>query len=82
MRRAYAEGVLVNVLNPKIALFFVAFLPQFVDPSRGSDTLQILVLGLVFVAIASVSTSAGRSRRARSAAGCARARASPGASAT
>jgi threonine/homoserine/homoserine lactone efflux protein len=54
-RRAYGEGVLISVLNPKIALFFVAFLPQFVDPSRGSDTTQILVLGLIFVGIASAS---------------------------
>jgi threonine/homoserine/homoserine lactone efflux protein len=54
LRRAYGEGVLVSVLNPKIALFFVAFLPQFVEPSRGSTALQILLLGLIFVAIATV----------------------------
>jgi threonine/homoserine/homoserine lactone efflux protein len=52
MRRTVAEGVLVNVLNPKVSLFFLAFLPQFVDPDRGAATTQILVLGLVFIAIA------------------------------
>jgi len=52
LRRRYAQGVLVNVLNPKTALFFVAFLPQFADPARGPVAPQLLALGLVFVAVA------------------------------
>jgi threonine/homoserine/homoserine lactone efflux protein len=47
--RLFGEGMLVNVLNPKTAFFFFAFLPQFVDPARGHATLQILELGLLFV---------------------------------
>ncbi len=47
--RIFGQAMIVNVLNPKTALFIVAFLPQFIDPARGSATLQILVLGAVFI---------------------------------
>ena len=50
--KSYLQGVLVNTLNPKVALFFLAFLPQFVDPDRGAVASQILVFGSVFFAIA------------------------------
>ncbi|THV40147.1 LysE family translocator [Glycomyces buryatensis] len=46
------EGFLVGVLNPKVVLFFVALLPQFVNPGAGSATLQMLLLGAIFGAIA------------------------------
>lgn len=44
----FRQGVITNLLNPKVALFFLAFLPQFVDPSRGSALLQVVALGLLF----------------------------------
>ena len=43
--RVFSQSVLVQVLNPKVALFFLAFLPQFVDPSRGAAWTQVVVLG-------------------------------------
>src|SRR5262249_46157798 len=55
--RIFVEGVLVNLLNPKTALFFLAFLPQFVDPARGHVSLQILCLGTSFAMFGLVSDS-------------------------
>ena len=52
-----AQGFLVNLLNPKTALFFYAFLPQFVNPSRGAAVGQILLLGALFVLLASCTDS-------------------------
>lgn len=53
--RIFRQGVLVAILNPKTALFFFAFLPQFVDSSQGPVTLQLLTLGCLFVVMAIVT---------------------------
>jgi threonine/homoserine/homoserine lactone efflux protein len=72
--RLFWHGVVVNVLNPKTALFFLAFLPQFVDPAAGPVAPQMLVLGTMLVALGVLSdgtyalVAAGAGRRLREAA--------------
>lgn len=56
-RRAYGQGILVEALNPKTALFFLAFFPQFVNPANGSTISQFLILGVIFVVMSIVYTS-------------------------
>jgi len=46
----YRRGIIMNITNPKVSIFFLAFLPQFADPARGSLTLQIIGLGGIFIA--------------------------------
>jgi threonine/homoserine/homoserine lactone efflux protein len=57
LRMAFVRGTIVNALNPKTALFFLAFLPQFVTPGRGGVWSQALVLGFVFVGLGLVTDS-------------------------
>jgi threonine/homoserine/homoserine lactone efflux protein len=54
LRRVFTDGFVVNLLNPKTAAFFLAFVPQFVDPAKGTTT-QLLVLGALFVVLGIVS---------------------------
>jgi len=57
MSHVFRQGVVVQVLNPKTAVFFLAFLPQFVDVQHGSVRVQILVLGVVFIVLGLISDS-------------------------
>ena len=57
-RKLYVRGILMNVTNPKVAIFFLAFLPQFANPAQGSLALQMLTLGAIFMFAALVVFSA------------------------
>ena len=57
LSRIYWQGFVINLLNPKTALFYFAFLPQFVDPMRGNVTAQTLFLGALFVGMACITDS-------------------------
>ena len=57
LSRIYWQGLVVNLLNPKTALFFFAFLPQFVDPTKGNVTSQTLFLGALFVGMGIITDS-------------------------
>jgi threonine/homoserine/homoserine lactone efflux protein len=57
LKRIYWQGFAINMLNPKTALFYFAFLPQFVDPARGNVTGQTLLLGALFVGMAFITDS-------------------------
>ena len=57
LARIYWQGFAVNILNPKTALFFFAFLPQFVDPAKGNVVMQNLLLGAIFVGMAIITDS-------------------------
>jgi len=50
-RRAFVQGMIVEATNPKTAAFFLAFVPQFVDPTRGSVALQFMALGIISVGL-------------------------------
>ena len=52
--KAFKQGVLVDILNPKVAIFFMAFLPQFIREGHGAVPIQLLYLGLLVVAVAVV----------------------------
>ena len=49
LKKLYIKGFIMNILNPKVSIFFLAFLPQFVTPENGNFTLQMITLGFIFM---------------------------------
>jgi threonine/homoserine/homoserine lactone efflux protein len=67
-QRLFTQGFLTNVMNPKVALFFLAFVPQFVDPTRSAITSQVIVYGLIdmgmcLVWLSGIAVIAGSARQ-------------------
>ena len=57
LARVFTQGIVVNILNPKTALFFFSFVPQFIDPARGHFAMQVLSLGVLFACMGTTSDS-------------------------
>lgn len=57
-RRIFVDGVVLNILNPKTAVFFLAFVPQFIDVDAGHTTVQLVVLGVLFIGLGLVTDGA------------------------
>lgn len=72
LRKVFAQGVFIDLLNPKVAIFFLAFLPQFVEPGAGAVPMQLMLHGLLIIAVAAciepffVLAGSGLTRRLRS----------------
>jgi threonine/homoserine/homoserine lactone efflux protein len=58
LRRVFADGVVLNILNPKTAVFFLAFVPQFVDAEAGNAATQVVALGVLFIALGMITDGA------------------------
>lgn len=58
MRRVFVDGVVLNILNPKTAVFFLAFVPQFVNVDAGNATAQLIMLGAIFIGIGVITDGA------------------------
>lgn len=56
-KKIYYSGILINILNPKVALFFITFLPQFINVDSSEKSMGLLILGLTFIALASIVNS-------------------------